>query len=91
MIYKLTQKEVWDRLRKRPYVISYLQHHKILFKAIEALRRNPTPRFYRDEIDPSRYVDSLFRDTWTFDAAPHLKGWKLMNHWNDYYQSKNEL
>lgn len=91
MIYKLTQKEVWDRFRKRPYLISYLQHHKILFGAIEALRKNPTTYFYRDVIEKDNYIDRLFRNTWTFDKYPELQGWKLMREWPKYYASKNEL
>ena len=91
MKYKLTQKEVWDRLRKRPYVISYLQHNKILFKSIQALRKYPTTDFYYDRISKFNYIDELFRSTWTFDYAPHLKGWELMNKWAEYYESKNEL
>lgn len=63
MKYRLTRKEVWDRLRKRPYVISYLQHHKILFRAIEALRKNPTSYFYHDIIEKDNYIYNLFRDT----------------------------
>lgn len=91
MKYRLTQEEVWDRLRKRPYVISYLQHNKILFKAIQVLRKHPTDNFYYDRIPKIHYVDELFRSTWSFDSAPHLKGWKLMNDWEEYYKSKCEL
>lgn len=91
MEYRLTQEEVWDRLRKRPYVISYLQHNKILFKAIQALRVNPTPYFYHDIIKKDNYIYNLFSDTWIFCLYPELKGWKLMMKWPKYYKSKCEL
>lgn len=91
MKYRLTQEEVWNRLRKRPYVISYLQHHKILFRAIEALRENPTTYFYLDIIQKDHYIYNLFNDTWIFCLYPELKGWKLMMEWPKYYKSKCEL
>ena len=59
----LSRKEVLVRLKSRPYVISYLQYHKVYFKAIRALMYYPTPNFV-SRIDEGCYnIDAIFRYT----------------------------
>lgn len=88
---KLSRKEVLVRLKNRPYVISYLQHHKVYFKAIRALMYYPTSNFIDRIGEGCSNIDAIFRYTWKFDSIKDIDGWKLMADWNKYYNTKFEL
>ena len=87
----LSKKEVIIRLKNRPYVISYLQHHHVYFKAIKALMYHPTPNFKSRIGERDCGIDSIFRYTWNFNAVSDINGWNLMKYWNKYYNAKCEL
>ena len=87
----LNRKEVLVRLKSRPYVISYLQYHKVYFKAIKALMYYPTPNFIEHIGEGYSNIDAIFRYTWKFDSIKDIDGWKLMADWNKYYNTKCKL
>lgn len=87
----LSRKEVLVRLKNRPYVISYLQYHKIYFKAIRALMYHPTSNFVKRIGEGSHDIDAIFRNTWIFACVGDIDGWKLMFGWRKYYKAKCEL
>lgn len=87
----LSRKEVLVRLKNRSYVISYLQYHKIYFKAIKALMYHPTSNFVSRIGENDLDIDSIFRYTWKFNAVGDIDGWSLMDGWNKYYNTKCEL